>query len=106
MRQNEALAFLNLGWTYVNSFSAQVLVFCAFDAERDINRGELAKDSSFSCRSRYQEGLWHMESPLEIDKQLFDATLVKLLETPPESRLKRRRKAAKTGRRKSRKQQS
>ena len=66
--------------------------------------GELAKDSSFSCRSRYQEGLWHMESPLEIDKKLFDAMLVKLLKTPPVSSPKRRRKAVKTGRRKSRKQ--
>jgi len=47
-----------------------------------------------------------MENPLKIEKKLFDATLVKLLETPPESRLKPRRKAAKTGRRKSRKQQS
>jgi len=47
MRQNEALAFLNLGWTYVNSFSAQVLVFCAFDAERDINRGSWLKTLPF-----------------------------------------------------------
>ncbi len=45
-----------------------------------------------------------MESPLEIDKKLFDAMLVKLLKTPPVSSPKRRRKAVKTGRRKSRKQ--
>ena len=45
-----------------------------------------------------------MESALKIDKKLFDATLVKLLETPPVSGPKRRRKTVKAGRRKSRKQ--
>jgi len=45
-----------------------------------------------------------MESPLKIEKKLFDATLVKLLKTPPETSPEPRRKAAKTRRRKSRKQ--